>query len=212
MQVDYKEIKQISLFPTRIYTAQLADLAWCDDYQRIVEQMQASEGTRNSQGQWSSPDDLDQRPEWLPLRDMILHSLDITLKDRGVKFKAVRMNCMWANAHYQGSCHDQHHHPNAMFSGVVYINCPEPAPGDFYIRDPRLQAHQYVYDYEDNRLAEYDYWSITPKAGQIIIFPSWLEHGTRPGKFARGQRISVSFNCMLECEMLQNHTVRAEYR
>lgn len=212
MQIDYLEFKQINLFPTEIYTIQLADLAWCSDYQRIVEQMQSKEGTRNARGQWSSPDDLDQRIEWQPLRDMILHTLDITLRDRGIKYEAIRMNCMWSNAHYQASSHDQHTHPNSMFSGVVYISCPEPEPGDFYVRDPRLQAHAHVYDYVDDKPAVYDFWKIRPKIGQLIIFPSWLEHGTRPGRFNEGQRISVSFNCMLECEMKQNHTVRAEYR
>jgi uncharacterized protein (TIGR02466 family) len=142
----------------------------------------------------------------------VLETLAITLAQESIKYSTIRMNCMWANIHGQMGWHDQHHHPNSMFSGVVYIECPEPEPGDFYVRDPRLQAHQYVYDYTRERAENYDYWSITPEQGQIIIFPSWLEHGTRPGRFDRGERISVSFNCMLECEMKQNHTVRAEYR
>ena len=35
--------------------------------------------------------------------------------------------------------------------------------------------------------------TVIPRAGMMILFPSWLQHGVRPYR-GRGQRISVAFN------------------
>jgi uncharacterized protein (TIGR02466 family) len=206
----YTRVETRELFPTRIYTLDFQDLSSLDPYLEQARLLETLEGHRGTNGIWTSPDDLDLRPEWQDLRDQILASVELTVQDRGIDYLGIRMNCMWANINRGTGIHQVHTHPNAMWSVVLYLNVDKVDPGMFYFKDPRPQATTIVYDYLDGR-AEYDHMSIEPKKGRLIVFPSWLEHGTHSTN-SKEERVCISANIMLECRMRQNHTVRAEYR
>ncbi|MCB1740321.1 MAG: hypothetical protein KDK91_08130 [Gammaproteobacteria bacterium] len=102
----------------------------------------------------------------------------------------------WANVLSHGDYHIAHTHPNAAWSGVYYVTDNEPVAGHPYsgkleLMDPRPGAS--VTYAETSRL--YGRFLLSPCAGQMIVFPAWLQHSVHP-YFGTGQRIAVAFNLL----------------
>jgi uncharacterized protein (TIGR02466 family) len=111
----------------------------------------------------------------------------------------------WANINRAGDANFLHSHPGAFWSGVYWVDDGGVAEnsevgGTFIANDPRgVLPNRYaphlryaVSDCLSAGLSEF----VTPKSGDLILFPSFLVHavnrfeGTRP-------RISVAFNFSL---------------
>lgn len=217
-QISYVDARQIQLFPTLVYSFQLGDTDFLDEYSAKLRYMRDIEkvGIFGYAGNWCSPDTLDQKEDWKFIKSLLLERVEKVVVDLGIKFDEVFMNCMWSNIQQTGGTHQQHSHPNCMFSGVLYLEVPDgedELPGDFYFRDPRQFAHHIRYDYKNEDLEPGEYHVIRPQKGRIIIFPYWLEHGTYASRFDPSkERISLSFNIKIKASMLDNNTIRAEYR
>jgi len=89
---------------------------------------------------------------------------------------------MWASVHQDGSAHAQHVHVGAVLSGVLYVQSPE-GSGQIVFHDPRGSLPPF------GRAVCHE-----PRAGDLLIFPPWLEHGVAATTTMDGPRISVSFN------------------
>jgi uncharacterized protein (TIGR02466 family) len=87
----------------------------------------------------------------------------------------------WATVHRGGIHHMSHTHPDHMVSGVYYVAVP-PQAGGIIFSDPRGRFPPF-----DETL------TITPKAGDLILFPSWLTHEVAPTT-GTTPRISIAFN------------------
>lgn len=104
----------------------------------------------------------------------------------------------WANALRFGQYNTLHSHPNATWSGVYYLADNEtidahPFSGKFEFTDPRPGAS--IHYREGSNL--YGRFLVNPNAGQLLMFPSWLEHMVHP-YFGQGERISIAFNIHME--------------
>lgn len=88
---------------------------------------------------------------------------------------------IWSSVHGNGSYHAAHHHKNSLLSGILYINAP-PNSGAVVFEDPRGPLPPFGRSLH-----------ITPHAGELILFPSWLMHQVLPSLTVE-PRISVSFN------------------
>ena len=103
----------------------------------------------------------------------------------------------WANVLRRGGYNGPHSHPNAFWSGVYYVTGNEtldghPFSGKLELVDPRPGASLgYA---EQTRL--YGRFLLSPVAGQMILFPSWLQHWVHP-YHGDGTRISIAFNVTL---------------
>lgn len=103
----------------------------------------------------------------------------------------------WANVLRDGGYNSLHSHPNSFWSGVYYVTGngagdDHPFSGKLELVDPRPGASlEYV---DSTRL--YGRFLVRPSAGQMIVFPSWLQHFVHP---CRGSepRISIAFNASL---------------
>ena len=100
----------------------------------------------------------------------------------------------WANVLRRGDYHGPHNHPNAVWSGVYYVDAGEAAPdrphsGELELLDPRTGANMAPFAGEafDRRVR------IRAAAGLMVCFPAWLRHFTHPYS-GRGERIAVAFN------------------
>ena len=93
---------------------------------------------------------------------------------------------MWASVHDSCMAHLAHTHPNATVSGVYYVNVPL-GSGDLVFEDPRGALPPF-----GNRHI------VKPRAGQVVLFPSWLVHAVSPscGLTAANPRMSLSFNVL----------------
>eukprot|EP00045_Choanoeca_perplexa_P003117 m.28726 g.28726 ORF g.28726 m.28726 type:complete len:259 (+) comp11874_c0_seq1:157-933(+) len=93
----------------------------------------------------------------------------------------------WATVHKDCEAHLLHTHPNHQISGVVYVQMPKDAgPIQFY--DPRGPRPPF-----DGVI------TIQPRAGDIVLFPSWLAHQVMPTQ-GESERISIAFNTVGDWE------------
>ena len=85
-----------------------------------------------------------------------------------------------------------------MISGVYYLKAPKNC-GNLVFRHPSPCIE---YDWSKNKLTEnIEYnsglYNFVPKEGQLLLFPSWLEHFVRPNLNKTQERISIAFNIAL---------------
>lgn len=149
----------------------------------------------------TTPDDINNRPEFIPLVSAIQQHVDKFVEEvLGIDKNDIEISSMWSNAHKSGSKHHFHQHPNAFLSGVLYVQCP-PAEeiGNIIFVDPR-QAKNMVHPNfkKDSCISNRNIW-VRPELGLLLLFPSWLEHGTDTYvSQSNDSRISISFNYKLK--------------
>jgi len=102
----------------------------------------------------------------------------------------------WINVNHEGDRNVLHCHPGCFLSASYYVKVPaEMQGGEIVFRDPRGPAVA-MYETPGIHLP----WvgsgmgiPFAPKAGHLLIFPSWLEHRVEPYQ-GSGERISIVFN------------------
>ena len=100
----------------------------------------------------------------------------------------------WANLFTRGVYFNPHIHADAAWSGVYYVDAGESggdAGGELMLGDPRAGAGMVIG--QANRFDSASSVQITPRTGELLIFPSWLLHWVTPYQ-SDAPRISVSFN------------------
>jgi uncharacterized protein (TIGR02466 family) len=106
------------------------------------------------------------------------------------------LDSLWVNVMAQGGVHAAHIHPHAVVSGTFYVAVP-PGAGAIRFEDPRLAMMMAAPPRKKTApAARRSFVTVQPKAGQMLLWESWLRHGV-DSHGARGQRISVSFNYRL---------------
>ena len=102
----------------------------------------------------------------------------------------------WAVILREGNWQAHHVHPNANISGVYYVMAPPITldegrdEGKISFFDPRPRANMTQLPTQKTRHIE------APVPGEIVIFPSWLEHSVGPFQ-GPGERICIAFNVRL---------------
>ena len=110
------------------------------------------------------------------------------------------MREIWANANGKHAYNNVHNHPNSLLSGVYYVKA-EGDCGDLLFFDPRKQASVMQPDFRERTQINSSMQSISPEAGTLIIFPSWLDHSVNQN-LSDVDRISISFNINLVHEQM----------
>lgn len=106
---------------------------------------------------------------------------------------------LWMNINGKGSYNLMHDHPEANFSGVLWIKCPEDCGSIKFKNSHHWQQSKEINSYtskfrEDSKLYEEYYCS--PEDGGFIIFPSHLLHYVETNE-SDSDRISISFNLVI---------------
>ena len=102
----------------------------------------------------------------------------------------------WTNINPPGSCNVKHIHPNSNFSGVFWIKAPENS-GNIVFHHPNqfsgyVEMVTYSQKFREKVMFD-DSIARCPAEGQILIFPSYLEHSVEVNNSIE-DRISYSFN------------------
>ena len=106
-----------------------------------------------------------------------------------------RITNMWAIINKERAFNERHHHGNSSLSAAYYVKAEKNA-GDLIFFDPR-QAN--VFHHPSSKEANSlncQVQSVTPKAGTLVLFPSYLEHKVAEN-LSNEERIVVSFNVSL---------------
>jgi len=106
----------------------------------------------------------------------------------------LRMNNCWININDYKSYNMRHIHPGCMWSAILYIQTPENC-GDIIFYNPAFNLMSYdwrevkYYNHFNSPL-----WKINAESGDLLIFPSWIEHEVNPNLNENEDRISIAMN------------------
>lgn len=194
-----------SWFPTLIYqqallargTAALnAELlresAQIRDYDKPGRQWSA----RNYPGGYTSYGSMDRLHQFSSTFDRLREHLDGHVRRYAralhwnLQGRPLAMTDCWINIMPRGCAHSFHLHPQAVVSGTYYVSTP-PGSSGLKFEDPRLSRLMAAPPRKGARQqAHIEY---AAKAGQVILFESWLRHEVPASRIAR-ERVSISFN------------------
>ncbi|PJI38722.1 TIGR02466 family protein [Ferrovibrio sp.] len=198
----------INLFPTRIYLAPLKaaglarfnqDLADEADGLRHSDVAGQRWSAKNYPGGYTSYGSHDKLHcissgfaalEKALNRHVKAYATDLGYDLRGRKLS---MTDCWVNMMAGAVTHGLHLHPLSFISGTYYVQVPKGAAA-IKFEDPRLDRLMAAPPKRDDIAPrERLHYSVKPKAGDVVLFESWLRHEVPPS-FTVQERISVSFN------------------
>lgn len=203
-----EHMSELRYFPTLLYKFELpfADQLNHQLLSSIYQEKEKDEkGIQRSNfrklGGWHSHNNLHKEDNFKELRRHIESACQL-LSENLQFHKAYKFDIgtMWSIINPPGSANRAHIHPGCHWSGVYYIQAPENA-GDIEFTDPRTINIMHQMKFIPNKKRPKQCWTkvrFTPKAGTMIIFPSWLYHsvGINESEAAGddGNRIIISFN------------------
>lgn len=107
--------------------------------------------------------------------------------------RKLEMTTCWANSMGYATHHTLHSHPLSVISGVYYVSVPK-GSSPFKIEDPRIG---FLMNSPPRKASapprEQNYLQIKPRAGEFVLFESWVRHEVPPHR-SRVPRLSISFN------------------
>ena len=143
--------------------------------------------TSNKNGGWQSNVQKHNTEEFKPLCKEIANVIYTIFP----KSKSVSFLDMWSCINFKNSFNTPHDHiGSADISGGYYLKVPEDS-GDIYFSDPRPSSSSSFFlrseiDKGGKRI-------IRPTEGTLLLWPSFLIHGTYPN-LSNEERIMTSFN------------------
>ncbi len=122
-----------------------------------------------------------------------------------IKELSQKVSAMWININQKGDRNMIHFHDRSIFSGVFYLQTKAKlGDGSLSFRSPNYMtmstqwlSHRII----DNHGSETSSgWQMWHPAGNLVIFPGWLEHEVLPHN-SEEDRISISFNTWVPKEI-----------
>lgn len=193
-----------ALFPTLVYDAELANADLLADLAHSIRSLAEDDGAGR---QWSrehgykgytsyaSLDDLPRRdPVFADLSRLLVKHAAAFARDLAFNLpRKPRLDSLWVNLLKGAGYHSAHIHPNSILSGTLYVEVP-PGAGAIRFEDPRLGLMMAAPSRrEDAPEPLRSFVTVAPRAGQLLLWESWLRHEVLPGT-AKAERLSVSFN------------------
>jgi len=103
----------------------------------------------------------------------------------------------WFNIQDNESMLKQHAHENSIFSGALYINVDEQS-SELYFENPNPFVSYFNFSKKivnPNKFSS-SIFKVSPQVGQLVIFPSWVKHGSNYEKNNTKDRMVISFNSL----------------
>jgi len=205
----------VSLFPTTLLKRRLAGMAEHNlRLAAIIRELEQSQPNANSgtstKGGYQTAEDLltsehaaAHDPAMMALKRHVGEAVqdyagllirqECARTPQGVNFSLWGWGVILRAGNWQG----HHVHAGANISGVYYVAAPPAAlaeggdEGKISFFDPRPRANMAQLLTQKTRHAE------APVPGDMVIFPSWLEHSVAPFQ-GEGERICIAFNVRLD--------------
>ena len=116
--------------------------------------------------------------------------------------------------------HEMHNHPNSLLSGCIYLNVPD-QPSDVEIPEWDGKGHDGInfvhkegrgifknFNFEyDHNVTKYNSTNsfLKVESGDIILFPSYIDHFVSHNLSKTETRKIISFNTFIEGDMILNN-------
>jgi uncharacterized protein (TIGR02466 family) len=198
----------INLFPTRIYLAPLKSSSLARFNQDLADEIAGLRDSDVAGQRWSakhypggytsygSHDKLHCiSSSFMALEKALDRHAKQYAKELGydMRGRKLGMTDCWVNMMAGAVTHGLHLHPLSFISGTYYVQVPRGAAA-IKFEDPRLDRLMAAPPKRDDiPPRERLHYSVKPKAGDVVLFESWLRHEVPPS-FTVQERISVSFN------------------
>ena len=203
-------LQVVSLFATPIVLIDLPDAAAlsADLRRTILEREKSHPGTEHSNlGGWQSEWDMDR---WggapaIKLLAVARNSANkVTTNRQGQPVSIAWKANMWANINRTGHGNEFHSHPGSFWSAVYYvddggIDSDPSLGGELEFMDPRgpgpaMYAPNLAFGSAGLSVGANEV--VRPRAGRMVMFPSWVLHQVRPYR-GKAERISIALNLSL---------------
>ncbi len=112
----------------------------------------------------------------------------------------------WLNKTETGQKHHRHWHPNSVLSGILYLSS-EGTTGKTVFIDKSYDLLEFNYD--DANVYNSKTWAITPHVGDVLVFPSSVEHMVEE-YHGQTPRITLAFNTFVRGSINSNPLRRLE--
>lgn len=148
----------------------------------------------------------------LPEHSALKHECEKALNDyfynvMGAEdYVKLRITESWFNKTVNGEQHHRHWHPNSLYSAIVYI---ESDPNSGFTTFLTSNFDTIEYDIKNANLYNSRTWSFGGSKGDMLIFPSNVEHYVTPYE-GQEPRITLSFNTFAEGVINKNNLTRLE--
>jgi uncharacterized protein (TIGR02466 family) len=110
-------------------------------------------------------------------------------------FQNLKISNSWYNIEKKDCILNNHTHPTSVISGALYLKTDNLSSKIyFYNPNPFIEFSQF----HESKFVNYNHVYFNVEIGSIILFPSWLKHGSNSEKNNSDERICLSFNTMYD--------------
>lgn len=196
------------LFPTQFLSAPLlgAKSSLLNDLKKDILKLSEIDhkglkwSAKNYLFGYTSYGSLDQLHLFSTSFDLLKKKIDLKMTqfikelDWDINAQQLKLSKMWANVMTKGTIHTGHIHPLSVVSGTFYVSLSKKNIPALKFEDPRFPQMMAVPPKKKSpRIKNQNFYSFTPKIGEVILFESWLRHEVVQNS-SDDLRISVSFN------------------
>lgn len=189
-------IERLELFPTTVWCIDTPD-NMADVWETpLMDAIQAKLLPAQLPEHHQTDSTLHNVPEIKKFIDWIRLTVQSQVQTIGWLVDDLSISGMWATRLSEGATHPMHNHPNSWLSGVYYPTEYTGYDGELMLHDPRPAASMFIPNKMTGATNRYisNTFSITPKKGRMILFPSYLWHGVHT---IRGKnRWSIAFDIL----------------
>jgi uncharacterized protein (TIGR02466 family) len=106
----------------------------------------------------------------------------------------ITIDNFWININKKTNANKLHDHPKSIIVAVYYVKVPDNS-GNIILRTPVVSYDKYIKPENIGRYNTFNSstYTYTPKVGDLVIFPAWLQHRVEPNQ-TNEERISIAFN------------------
>jgi len=190
----YKSLDLYELFPTTIYMFKIEDDSVTDDILSYLNEYSFSKENKTWEEEVMQTDNnLHLLEETKNLISFFDHSLSSIKNINNLQTEQIKITLCWANKSTRNSKHQNHYHPNSLYSGIFYATSGG-AKTIFY--DPvNYRNEAMIKVFGNNVEPKANTVEIVPEKGTLVIFPSWFRHSTEHHD-SDDNRWSISFNTL----------------
>lgn len=125
------------------------------------------------------------------IKDNIQYCLDNFSEVIG--FTKSKISNSWVNIQEKNSLLDEHAHSMSVLSGALYLNVDANSSRLFFSNPNQAISYSAI---DNNISTDYNsmFFHLSPNIGDLIIFPSWLRHGSFKDINQTEKRTVISFN------------------
>jgi uncharacterized protein (TIGR02466 family) len=189
-------VSRQDIFPTTLWSFDLSFLqphfpVWLNAVQQWRAAQPQPAGGSMRKG-WNSSASLFEQAVFAPLHEAAQACFGQALQEMQLP-GAVRFRMEgWLEVHEQGSFNMPHVHANRLLSGCFYLQAP-PQCGPLLFRDPRPAVA--LGQVAGRGVNGGGLTAAQPSAGQLLVFPNWLEQQLEPHAGA-APRVAIGINAV----------------